>query len=406
MIISYKYEPTSTVNTSIQTLVCLLQHLGANGFLVGDKDIKCKHADPEALINALRLYGYGYSWYCNVNSEYIFYLPWYVAGSVADKQKLTIKYSVNKIALRIVKTYCRQSLMGYSQAPIYETKKIRKVIAKLRSANVVKYAHLTYPGFPLLWEVRLKDNTVFYLKLIKNKRSQTEENPIGDDMKNSPEKIMNRSDMQGEDPEQADEKGKLSYKGQLISDAEKMAYRQGIRRATNMSRGLILYVAYNHLNLDRQKLSVLKDILESDAMKALLSYGLGQGVGLLPYEHYIMDKVAEEFRVAGLDLGAEAGLAKITGLVPQMLPAVLAFTKTIGEIASGEKTFLESVQAFAQVEEMIPQEIRIGIDEATRIASAPIRIVNNEGSLAEEEAVLLEKDAFNMPTSVMVASCK
>lgn len=192
-----------------------------------------------------------------------------------------------------------------------------------------------------------------------------------------------------------------SFKQRLVSDAEKMAYRQGARKGLNMTHAVILYAAQTHLNFDGPKLGVLLEILESDFGKAMLAWGVGEGLYRFKGDNNILRNLSEELRVSGMDLGAEAGLDKLLSMGGELVPMVTSLVNAIKIAAEGEN-LVAAMAAWKAVEDSVPEKVRVAASNAIRIEQPEDEIEVDVESEAEAEEHCIN---LTQPNMQQFASC-
>lgn len=145
-----------------------------------------------------------------------------------------------------------------------------------------------------------------------------------------------------------------SFMDNLKQDGVDGAYRTAARRSVDMVQQGILKMLKDK-GFDDGKLSVAKDLLQTDLGKSFISYGLGQGLGYMPgglAEDPRVKHLAKEFRVEGV-----AGVETIAmdAVLSYVLPSVSGFLETLPEPveAAPAKPKMAIVESKPEVEEEV-----------------------------------------------------
>ena len=268
---------------------------------------------------------------------------------------------------------------------LWESRKWRKIRNQLEKNNLLKTWEVHNSGFPdayVLAEVKGGHGN-YYIQI--NMPSQEEEEVEDKEMKMDNDK---------------------SFKDQVTSDLEKVAYRQGARKITSVSHAVILHM-FRQQGFSESKLKVLLELLESAPGKALLSYGLGKGLERAMPEQEVAQTLAEEFRVSGMDLGVEAGLDKLAAKGLELAPAAMTLMSAIEKTAKNGLT-LDSIQEFSKVDSDLPAHVREELNNLEKRGRIDAVIDSSEESYTSEldtqaeEEVELEDEVTQAPR---YASC-
>ena len=129
----------------------------------------------------------------------------------------------------------------------------------------------------------------------------------------------------------------LESKSEILSDLEKVGYRQVAKKLTHIIHALVLHAAKNRLHFSTQELSTIKKVLESQYFTAILGYGIGKTIP--DSESEFWTHLADEFRISGLDLAVETG-------IDDLLLSIATQTSDIFQLR-----FEETEASFSEIEE-------------------------------------------------------
>ena len=152
---------------------------------------------------------------------------------------------------------------------------------------------------------------------------------------------------------------KPGFKEEVKSDLTKVGYRQVAKQSANAIHALLLKAAMQN-GMKGSELQAVKKFLASDFMTSLIQLGLGVGLTTMGPESEMMQKLAKELRVGGLDRGADVGIAKLMEMGPEMfslLENVMGAMKETNTDMQTALVNLSQMQKFPkEIEELLEAE--------------------------------------------------
>jgi len=148
-----------------------------------------------------------------------------------------------------------------------------------------------------------------------------------------------------------------SFTSIIKSDGEQVIYRQGAKKLSKAFQASVLSLASKAFNLDKKQLKVVKYMLTQPAGQAIVSWLIGIGLIKIPNipQNEIIDNLAEEFRVTGMDMAADIGFEKAKDLFEEnLLPFAL---QIFGALNSEGSSTTDIMKSIAEIK--IPKNLRI-----------------------------------------------